>query len=333
VVAGSVVADSTVAADASFTDSTVVDGTVVADASVTDGTVADGAVIEDPAADGGAAEPTVPVPPTVPTHEQPGDRPDDPADTAPAAPAADWTAMSLDMSEFETAAISEEPPAIEPTPVEAAIEAPPADEPTSEPMPEPITASVPADLPPPAPARPEFDVPVAPPISANGLTHRPVTPDTARPAPTLKPIDDTPLLPTRTQRGTGPDGPDRLADPAGTTVGDTPVATSEPGALQAALAAYDAGRAAVNAPAVESLPTRDRTTEPLQTFDEQQPVTQSRVDPSALRDRLRAFQTEFTSASSEPTAGHDIYADHHADHHADHNNDRNDDRDSGGDPR
>ncbi len=130
--------------------------------------------------------------------------------------------------------------------------------------------------------------------------------------------DSAPVLPTRTQRGTGPEGPDRLAMPA-TDSDAAPVATSEPGALQAALSAFDSGRSAVNAPVAGSLPTRDRIGgEPSPFAEEPQAVTQSRVDPSALRDRLRAFQSEFSNASSDHAGGSDIYTDHN---------------DLGGDPR
>jgi hypothetical protein len=103
------------------------------------------------------------------------------------------------------------------------------------------------------------------------------------------------------------------------TTGESPVTTSEPGALQAALAAYDSGRAAVKAPTANALPTRGPNADPGPMADEPLPVTQSRVDPSALRDRLRAFQSEFSSASGDHAGGSDIYTDQN--------------RDSGGDPR
>ena len=73
----------------------------------------------------------------------------------------------------------------------------------------------------------------------------------------------------------------------------------------------------MRAPAATELPTRDRLGEPAVSFHEEQTVTQSRVDPSALRDRLRAFQSEFSSATGEHAGGSDIYTDH----------------DLGGDPR
>ncbi len=223
-------------------------------------------------------------------------------DSAPAT-GMDWTTMSLDVPGFDTNTL-------EGPPIEAATA------PTGTPTTEPVPADGLADLPPPPPSRShgEFDVPPAPPIGASGLTQRPVSPDTARPAPVPRPIDDTPALPTRTQRGTGPEGPDRLADPALTPGGEPAVTSSEPGALQAALAAFDSGRSALHAEPAGDLPTRPRGSDPIGRFDEPQAVTQSRVDPSALRDRLRAFQSEFTNANGDLTAGSDVYHDHN-DHH------------------
>jgi hypothetical protein len=152
-------------------------------------------------------------------------------------------------------------------------------------------------------------VPPAPPITADPLTRRPVSPDTARPAPVPTAFaPQTASLPTRTQRGPGPDGPDRITDAV-----DTPVTTSEPGALQAALAAFEAGRSAGTAKQAEDLPTRVPVEEAAERVEDPQVVTQSRVDPSALRDRLRAFQSEFSSANSESAAGSDIYADQNTD--------------------
>jgi len=187
-----------------------------------------------------------------------------------------------------------------------------------------------ADLPPPpARTRGEFDVPPAPPIGANSLTQRPVSPDTARPAPMPTPTGDTtPALPTRTQRGTGPEGPDRLANPADAPGGDSTVTNSEPGALQAALAAFDSGRSALDAEPAGDLPTRPRGGDPVDQFDEPQAVTQSRVDPSALRDRLRAFKSEFTNAGDK--TGSDIYDDRNDQHHDHHGSNG---RGPGGEPR
>jgi hypothetical protein len=220
-----------------------------------------------------------------------------------------------------------EPTMAEPAPhvAEPTMAEPTVAEPFAQPIevePEPVTAAIDEvaapsggspfeqtpDLPPPPASRPEFDVPPAPPMSVNGLAQRPFTPDTARqgPVPNRPEPGTTPSLPTRTQRGTGPEGPDRLATPGLTPVGDT-APSNEPAALQAALAAFDSGRSGVK-PGGATLPTRDRGAETLTSFDEPQAVTQSRVDPSALRDRLRAFQTEFTTGASEH--GADTQTDH-----------------------
>jgi hypothetical protein len=105
-----------------------------------------------------------------------------------------------------------------------------------------------------------------------------------------------PGLPTRSP-GRGPDGPDRLAGPTSPSVmADAPVAaTSSPSALQAALTAFDSRRAGPDA-----LPTRERSASPAApgTFEEPASITQSRLDPEVLRERLRAFQTEFRTASA-----------------------------------
>jgi hypothetical protein len=85
---------------------------------------------------------------------------------------------------------------------------------------------------------------------------------------------------------------------------DVPVAaTSSPSALQAALTAFDSRRNGH-----DSLPTRDRT-EPAEsgTFEEPASITQSRLDPEVLRERLRAFQNEFRTAT---TGGADNDQDH-----------------------
>jgi signal transduction histidine kinase len=181
----------------------------------------------------------------------------------------------------------------------------------AEPIAPPAPAGAIPHLPPPLPSRThgEFNVPPAPPITADPLTRRPVSPDTARPAPVPTAFaPQTAGLPTRTQRGTGPDGPDRITD-----TGSAPVTTSEPGALQAALAAFEAGRSAVTAKQAEDLPTRVPVEEAAERAEDPQVVTQSRVDPSALRDRLRAFQSEFSSANSESAGGPDIYTDQNTD--------------------
>ncbi len=164
------------------------------------------------------------------------------------------------------------------------------------------------------PTRPqaEFDMPLAPPVGLAGSSQRPVAPDSARQFPSVStPPPAAPTLPTRTNRGTGPEGPDRLADPAAGPAGDeSPVATSEPSALQAALSAFDTGRNAVRAAPSGVLPTRARSADPAPHVEEPSAVAQSRIDPAALRDRLRAFQSEFSSAGD---ASSDIYTDDPAD--------------------
>lgn len=187
---------------------------------------------------------------------------------------------------------------------------PPAPESDSEP-----TMPV-ADLPPPPPAtriQGEFDVPPAPPIGASGLSLRPVTPATARPAPSIDPIE-TPnklSLPTRSP-GAAPDGgPDRLAAPP---AGESAVAAAgEPSALQAALAAFDSGRHSDPS----ELPTRARVGDPVAQVDDSPPTTASRLDPDALRQRLRAFQTEFQSGT-EPDGGRSTTPDNDSDSGEDH---------------
>jgi hypothetical protein len=277
----------------------------------------------------------------VPAAEVPEPQAAAPAPPTPTTPA-DWTKMSLDMSAFATreaapdsavhpadpapvvasaADLASEPQPTEPTPataapVAAAMPAMP-EMPAIPEVPEPPevsaarveTAPESPNLPPPGRPHGEFDVPPAPPILPGALSHRPVTPDTARPAPVpAHSPDPAPALPTRTQKGSGPEGPDRLAGLSSDT--GVPVAPSEPSALQAALAAFDNGRSAVNAQPAGELPTRDRLGERLDRIEETQSVTQSRVDPSALRDRLRAFQSEFTNANGSGNSGSDIYTDH-----------------------
>jgi hypothetical protein len=109
-------------------------------------------------------------------------------------------------------------------------------------------------------------------------------------------------LPTRSP-GRGPDGgPDRLAPPTGpAVVADAPpvARTSSPSALQAALTAFDARRNGNDA-----LPTRERSAGGVPSsfdFDEPSSTTQSRLDPEVLRERLRAFQNEFRTASAGAT--------------------------------
>ncbi len=271
-------------------------------------------------------------------------RPDTQGPAAAQAPAtieaSDWTKMSLDLSAFTTGSESPAAPTIaqadvptiaqadvptitDPVATPAAADAAPVptlddESPTVFPdltgpsLPSfdtsaPATPGEPVMPPPPARPHGEFDTPLAPPITANPLTQRPVTPDTARPLPAnpMTPAADiAPALPTRTNRGSGPEGPDRLADQA--AAGGSPVAASEPSALQAALSAFDTGRNAVGAQLGGDLPTRARGAEPVPFVEEPSAVTQSRVDPAALRDRLRAFQTEFSNAGD---SGNDIYTD------------------------
>jgi hypothetical protein len=99
------------------------------------------------------------------------------------------------------------------------------------------------------------------------------------------------MLPTRTP-GKGPDGgPDRLA-----TFHDeqSVTATSSPSALQAALAAFDARRNGANG----ALPTRARADGQPDPGADDPGAAQSRLDPEALRERLRAFQTEFRTGTT-----------------------------------
>ncbi len=143
----------------------------------------------------------------------------------------------------------------------------------------------------------EFDRVPAPPVTADALSLRPLSATDAPPATVRLPDQVEPSLPTRSP-GRGPDGPDRLAAPTGPSFSDdVPVAaTSSPSALQAALTAFDTRRNGH-----DSLPTRDRgATEPAfsGTFEEPASISQSRLDPEVLRERLRAFQTEFRTATA-----------------------------------
>ena len=151
----------------------------------------------------------------------------------------------------------------------------------------------------------EFGRVPAPPVGADSLTRRPVTPADAMPPATVRmPEAQEPGLPTRTP-GRGPEGPDRMAGPTSPSVmADAPIAaTSSPSALQAALTAFDSRRSGP-----DTLPTRDRS-EPAApgTYEEPASITQSRLDPEVLRERLRAFQSEFRTAT---TGGSDSDHDH-----------------------
>ncbi|HEY3484508.1 MAG TPA: ATP-binding protein, partial [Ilumatobacteraceae bacterium] len=178
---------------------------------------------------------------------------------------------------------SREPESVQPS-LDAVAEAPPAPD---------------ALFLPPAPGARvagEFDRPPAPPAFGTTPVARPVADPNARPVPQRKP-EDPPAsptwdrggaLPTRS-RGNAPDGGvDRLSD--------TPmVVPAVPSSLQAALTAFDAGRNG-RAP---SLQTRnpgaagngdhggdDRDGQPAS-------IAPSKLDADAIRERLRAFQTEY----------------------------------------
>ncbi|HEX4980798.1 MAG TPA: ATP-binding protein [Ilumatobacteraceae bacterium] len=161
----------------------------------------------------------------------------------------------------------------------------------------------------------EFDRPPAPPAFGFEPTSRPFTDPTARAVPTrtetLEPVatgQSIPFLPTRS-RGTGPDGPDRLAAQLLGPIGPPaePVAPSTPSALKAALTAFEAGRAGARPDATVSpiLPTRD----PGNAFDHDEVTTstsQSRLDPETIRERLRSFRKEFQlGRDGEGAAGPD----------------------------
>jgi hypothetical protein len=167
--------------------------------------------------------------------------------------------------------------------------------------PPPITAAPVAPVAPAAefaPAPAEFDRPLAPPPSLDGPSRQPVAPADAIAPATMRtaPVAPSePLLPTRSP-GRGPDGgPDRLAS-FGT---DSPVAaTSSPSALQAALAAFDTRRNGDRG----ALPSRPRSDEfAAADFGDSSSVAQSRLDPDALRERLRSFQTEFRTGTDGGT--------------------------------
>lgn len=128
----------------------------------------------------------------------------------------------------------------------------------------------------PLPRPAEFDRPLAPPLLAAPLSQRPVAPADALGAPPAPPPPLAPSLPTRRPGAGAPDGgPDRLADAAS--------------ALESAL---DIG-----------LPTRTRAEEPAVHAEPPLAVSANRLDPEALRDRLRAFQTEFRSGVDHEPAG------------------------------
>jgi hypothetical protein len=133
----------------------------------------------------------------------------------------------------------------------------------------------------------EFDRPLAPPVTAAPLNQRPVAPVGAVGTPPAPPAPSLPGLPTRNPGSGLPDGgPDRLAD------------SGAPSALEAALGG--------------ALPTRTRVGDPVPPVEEPASTTASRLDPEALRERLRAFQSEFRSgheATDQPTATNHSNAD------------------------
>ncbi len=161
-------------------------------------------------------------------------------------------------------------------------------------------ATEPTDLfPPPAPTPSgEFDRLPAPPRFGTTAT-RPVTPDDALPVPPVREpaapatATNSTGLPVRT-RGIGPqDGPDRLA-------GSTTSNAGAPSALQAALAAFDAGtssgHAASQTDPPASLPVRQRS-DAVDDYADEAPTSRAPLDPNALRQRLRSFQSEFRTGS------------------------------------
>ena len=169
------------------------------------------------------------------------------------------------------------------------------DDPTSElPLPPP-SATLPG---------PGLRVPPAPPaLAGGGPSRQPVTPEHALPVPKFDPAPEpAPTLPTRT-RG-NPSGPaaevDRLED-------ERPVAASSaPSALRDALSAFDRGRKS----GADALPVRSRTATAYDDgpSDEPASIASSRLDPNALRERLRAFQTEFhTGLTDAEERGHDSF--------------------------
>lgn len=161
------------------------------------------------------------------------------------------------------------------------------------PEPEPGIVPEPEVMPEPVARHGEFDRPLAPPLTAAPLSQRPVAPANALGVPPAPPPPTPPGLPTR-QPGSGlPDGgPDRLAD--------------APSALEAALGSA-------------SLPTRTRVGDPVAPIEEPVSAAASRLDPEALRERLRAFQSEFRSGH-DATDGHTNGANGNGNGHTTHHN-------------
>ncbi len=133
----------------------------------------------------------------------------------------------------------------------------------------------------------EFAVPPAPPMTPSGPSLQPVAPETARPAPKIEPVPPALDLPTRSPGAQDVDGPDRIAQ--GHTAG------SEPSALSAALSAFDTPRVDSS----EDLPSREHDHEPMNVTEDSTSVAPSRLDPEAFRERLRSFQSEFSTGRDE----------------------------------
>lgn len=190
------------------------------------------------------------------------------------------------------APIREQATAVPPPP------APPIAAVAAEPPAPPAPAATVAPMTPTAPVTPvpaEFDRPLAPPPNLGGPSQAPVAPADAVPAPAMRTVPSGPNLPTRSP-SKGPDGgPDRLASFGNE---NTVAPTSSPSALQAALAAFDTRRNGESG----SLPTRPRTDGfDADDFGDGSGASQSRLDPEALRERLRAFQTEFRTGTAGGT--------------------------------
>ena len=249
----------------------------------------------------------------------------------------DWTRMSLSLAAFQSgqrSATAERTEPVVPSISEPRLD--PIPDPTPEPVAEPVaeqfvpTEQIPEppvpvatpNLPPPPPASErvpgEFDSPLAPPISADGPSRGPVAPAGARSGPARPLTEMTPSLPSLPTRSpsSGPQGPDRLIDVAvNDDRDDEQDPSSGPSALQAALSAFDSGRSEANGSngtngtngtkdtngTGAALPTRTRVGEPVHQLEQPLAATTSRLDPEALRERLRAFQTEFRSAGSPST--------------------------------
>jgi hypothetical protein len=202
-----------------------------------------------------------------------------------AQPEADHDAPAVAAAGFPSAL-----PTLDPTTPPAGWTDPYADNPFAAPAPDTVMPPPPPPVAP-APSGGEFDRPLAPPLTAEGPSRLPVTPADAHPAPAPPTISLEAVLPTRTP-STGPDGgPDRLAT---FREEQSVTATSSPSALQAALAAFDARRNGDHG----ALPTRARADGQPDPGADDPGAAQSRLDPDALRERLRAFQTEFRTGTT-----------------------------------